>query len=697
MIILYILLAAFAAAVVVTAIELAVKLSEKSAQELPNGEENEYYAADFSGRRFEDLYLYLSGKSDVTFTEDEAFKMLLIQSEYMAHRFDCSDFRAQLLFKIYKDCREKLSERSINLIKDTFLNFKYFMDEPGDDSMCYWSENHQILFAVSEYLAGQEWQADIFVNSGMNGAEHMKKAENRIEAWISQRFNYGFSEYLSNNYLAEDISPMANFIAYCNDRSLVEKMRTVMDILWLDVALNSVNNRFVAVSSRMYGNNKAGNFYGNSIQTAMNVLWGNELAESVLEDSVLSGKEKRYIRNSVEKRPNSIVICFTDIVGKGLYVLPEAIKDIALSRESFAVKMGCGLSPDDLAAEKLVGQEPYQIMAQMGAEAFTNPQVIKNTLRYIKQNNMHTNSFVSYFKFLDLSVFKLFDFEKIAGRHNILPHGIATGRGNVYTWRTDKYSMSTNICGDVGMCSTQGHIWTANISETLCLFSTQPSGTGENRFGASPGYWIGNGRRPMSVQHENVNITIYRLPEKKRLGEAGIARMTHIYMPQDFYDEFELSGNMAFARKNGVFAAIVSDGEMKFKPYNKDAIAGLNRNLKGVTLDKEYIPQKEFDLCRFGGEYNIYITELSDCKRETFADFKNRIKSNPVKFGKGTAEYSTYFGEISASYQGDFLVNGEPAQKEFARYDCEFCKAERKAQKIFVDSGEHRLMLCLEK
>ena len=112
------------------------------------------------------------------------------------------------------------------------------------------------MFAVSEYLAGQEWPEEIFRNNGMTGKEHMHKAKIRIDAWMQQRFNFGFSEYLSNNYLAEDIAPMANYIADSDDKKSVEQMKIIMDILWLDVELNSVCNRFVATSSRMYGNNK---------------------------------------------------------------------------------------------------------------------------------------------------------------------------------------------------------------------------------------------------------------------------------------------------------------------------------------------------------------------------------------------------------------------------------------------------------
>ena len=679
-----------------TAAEIALQLLKKPAQELPDKKDHDYYSADADGRRFEDLYLFLTGKGDVSFTEEQAFRMLSAQAEYLGHRFDCSDFRAQLLFKIYKDCQETLSSRCKDHIRDTFLHFKYFMDEPGHDSMCYWSENHQILFAVSEYLAGQEWPDAVFTNNGMTGRQHRDKAEQRVRAWIRQRFDYGFSEYLSNNYLAEDLAPMANFIAYAADKPLVEDMRTVMHILWLDVALNSVNNRFVAVSSRMYGNNKAANRCGNSIQAAMNVLWGKEAAAPLLNDPELPEDEKDAIRNTLAKRPGSILICFTDLAQKGLYKLPEAIKDIALTREPFAVKMSCGLSPDDLVAEGLVGQEPHQIMAQLGAEAFTDPQVLANTLKYLKANDMLRNAFVHYFRFLDTSFLRLIDPVKFAARHELPTHGIATGRGNVYTWRTARYALSTAVFGTPGRNGAQDHEWSANIAERVALFSTHPAGNGRNRYGSSPGYWIGNGRRPMSAQHENVNITVYRLPGKKRFGEPAIARMTHLYLPWDLYDEVILEETAVFARKNGVFVSVLANGPLAYKPYDPDALTGLFKNLKRVDLSADHVPQKEFDLCRFGGTYHAYITELSDADTEDFTSFMARIKKNRLVFEGGTATYQTRCGTIAVSYGGAFTVDGAPVSLPFDRYDCKFCHAKRKTDPVFVDSGCYTLSLSLQ-
>ena len=227
----------------------------------------------------------------------------------------------------------------------------------------------------------------------------MEKAKIRIDAWMRQRFDFGFSEYLSNNYLAEDISPMANYIAYSKDEKSTEQMKIIMDTLWLDVALNSVNNRLVATSTRMYGDNKAGNFHGNRIIAAMNILWGREGSEKVLSNPYLSDREKKDIERSLSKEPSHILLCFNDIVKKGIYVLPEAIKDIALTEESFVSKMGCGLSPEDMEKEGLIGPEPHQIMAQWGAETFTNPQAIENSIKYLNDNKMYRNTFLGYFKF----------------------------------------------------------------------------------------------------------------------------------------------------------------------------------------------------------------------------------------------------------------------------------------------------------
>ncbi len=195
----------------------------------------------------------------------------------------------------------------------------------------------------------------------------------------------------------------------------------------------------------------------------------------------------------------------------------------------------------------------------------------------------------------------------------------------------------------------------------------------------------------MSVQNENVNITIYKLPKKLRFGETAVADMTHAYMPKDFYDEFELNENTVFARKNGVFVAMISDGKLAFKPFDQNSADGIH---KYKNFPDSCKLKGEFDLCRFGGDYHIYITELSDADKETYEQFKERILTNTASFSKdGRVTYKTNSGEITASYDGDFLVDGIPAEKEYSRYDSKFCKSERKAESLTINSPNHKLFL----
>jgi hypothetical protein len=83
-------------------------------------------------------------------------------------------------------------------IRQVLFNFRYWWDEPGENSMCYWSENHQILFASAEYLIGQKFPNAQFPNSGLTGTQHMEKARERIMDWLQMRWDCGFIEFYSS-------------------------------------------------------------------------------------------------------------------------------------------------------------------------------------------------------------------------------------------------------------------------------------------------------------------------------------------------------------------------------------------------------------------------------------------------------------------------------------------------------------------
>lgn len=644
------------------------------------------------------VYHFLSQKDTIPegleIDEKYIIESLSPSIEYINGRYDCADFRCQLLFRLYKDCYNDLSQKVRDLIKKTFLDFKYNMDEKGDDSMCYWSENHQLLFAVSEFLAGQEWPNEIFTNSGMTGTQHQEKALKIINIWMEQKFKYGFFEWYSNNYYAEDIAPMSNYIEYSKDAPSVERMKIIFDLLWFDVATHSVNNTFVPVSSRMYGDNKSSDLYGNRIKSAMQTIWDsvdtNKLVnkKSSIEQQIIDGGMDVATTVKLVGVDSQMMQNFISMYRKGFYKVPDIIKNIALDKQNTIIKASSGLEPEELKEENLIGNNTNQIMAQFGSETFTNCQVVQNTLDFLNKNKMFRNIFVNPFRFVNIKLLRLLKVPQLLSRKcNLMTNGIALGRGNVYCYRTKYYTLTTAMANGVDVCGAQGHIWSANISPDLAVYTTHPARDDDSKekHGASPGYWVGNGRQPMSVQDENINITIYKLPQKKRLLEFYISNITHAYMPKEKFDILEIEENYIFAKKGNVLLAMITNGKPKYRPYDSYAAALFAQHDKLVDKIEGIQLGKEFDLVMEGGQYHAYITELSDIDNENYQDFKKRIMSNKVELNAGSVKYNSRDKELFVSYDKTFKINGKEQDMEYKRFESKYATTERKSDTINIE------------
>ena len=132
------------------------------------------------------------------------------QSLYRVNeRLDCGDFVIPAFLTILYRYRDSslLTEELLQGLEDAVLNFKYWIDEPGVDIHlpCYFTENHQVLFHSIEYLAGQLYRDRIFTNNGENGEWHREHGRTYLKRWLTWRKRFGFSEWLSNGYYAEDM------------------------------------------------------------------------------------------------------------------------------------------------------------------------------------------------------------------------------------------------------------------------------------------------------------------------------------------------------------------------------------------------------------------------------------------------------------------------------------------------------------
>lgn len=175
---------------------------------------------------------------------------------FMDNRYDCADFYAVgLLALLYRyGDHPALRPADRERIENSFRHFKFWIDEPGLDAMCYFTENHQILFHVTAYLAGQRWPDQIFSNSGLSGRQQKARARSRLESWILRRLQGGFSEWDSNAYLALDTFAMLALVEFADSPRLQEMATTLLHKIFFMVASQSFRGAHGSTHGRCYVN-----------------------------------------------------------------------------------------------------------------------------------------------------------------------------------------------------------------------------------------------------------------------------------------------------------------------------------------------------------------------------------------------------------------------------------------------------------
>ena len=617
-------------------------------------------------------------------------------------REDCADFTACGMIRFYLENKHRLADENKAEIKRCLTGFKYWMDQYDGrkDSMCHWSENHQILFAVTEYLAGAEWSDATFAD-GKSGEEHVGMAKERIEAWMYQRYYYGFNEYYSNNYYPEDIAPMANFIQFAReeDSNMVARMKIVMDLIWIDIATQSykytdsegnTQYAFVSASGRMYMDNKSSDDTGNRLRPYINLVLGN--GEDYKSES---NRFFTCFRRMYEARGN----------GEPIYELPAVIKAIFDDpAEKQTVKSSSGITIAELVEDGLVGREVGQIMMQMGMEAFSNAEVIDNSISCLRRNKLFNNEFLNDFKLVNLWPLTLTN--SLGGLSALLnpsTNGKAIQRANIYTYQTPYYSMSTAQEHFAGDYADQHQISVATLAGDLTVYTAQPM-----RNSSRGQYWVGYGRLPYAVQDENVSISIYTIPEKTGMLEPHVVGYTHAYFPVGLFDEVitdYLDTGYIFGRKGDTYIMlrVLSDGEctLAFKNdmdgvSSDDIASDLSKIKDSVRELIEESGDLRYDLIAKGGDSHAWITELG-CARYngSFADFVADMLDNECSYNDMTVSYTSGEKCFDVKYSEHFMLNGTLIDTNYARYESAYVNGsvERKADVIELSFGGEALVL----
>lgn len=164
-------------------------------------------------------------------------------------RKDCSEFIAVAILRLAK--RYDLGTAAMREIRRVFLDYRFWMDEAGGDGMCFWSENHALMFYGTQLVAGGLFPGDVFTRSGRTGRQQAAIAARRCREWLDDVLENGFEEFLSANYVPVTLGALLNLIDF-GPEDIGQKAAKVLDMQFDQVALHAFDGSVIAPQGRVY-------------------------------------------------------------------------------------------------------------------------------------------------------------------------------------------------------------------------------------------------------------------------------------------------------------------------------------------------------------------------------------------------------------------------------------------------------------
>ncbi len=502
---------------------------------------------------------------------------------HIDRRRDCSDFAMhgilRLLFQ-YGDA-DAFSDELLDHATQSVLDFKYWPDEPGVDSMCTWSENHHILFSSAGYLAGQRFPDHVFTNSGWTGREQMKRHRPRVLRWLDLRFRTGFSEWLSNVYYDEDVAALANLIDFCQDEEIARRATMVLDLMLADLACNSFRGCFACTHGRSYeGHKKSAR---NEATTTLNKLC---FGTGRFRGASMSA-------TALALSPN--------------YRVPQVLVEIANSpaAEGMVNRQRMGIRLDEAARWGLGFDNVEDGMVWLSLEAYSHPRTLPLFVKMLDEFNWWDNTFFKHFKSQGAMIRDAQRRGRLAELARRYEHDLTRNlreEVNIYTYRTSDYMLSTAQDYRAGYGGDQQAIWQATLGPDAVCFTTHPVLDAT----ATPDYWSGSGTLPRAAQIENVVIVVYNAIEKPGLYVRETADFTHAWLPRDRFDEMIEHDGWIFARRgNGYLALWVS------KPSHWQTSPGENENRELIVNGRQSVWICEMGCRATDGPFVEFVERLA--------------------------------------------------------------------------------------
>ena len=523
----------------------------------------------------------------------------------------------------------------------------YWIDEPGEIKGCYITENHQILFHSAEYLVGQLYPGEIFDN-GETGEWHRQHAIPYIRRWQDWRIRFGFSEWLSQGYYAEDILGLICLVYYAQEEDIRNNARLVINQLLFDTAVNSFYGHLPTTHGRVYEPGlvepaKEG------ISPVMRLMWGEGSWD--------------YISN------------ITIMLEAFEYTCPEAIAKVGKDR--LPVMINKERMSIDVTEGKMYGADPADfdnIMLYWGIQAYSDRLTIENSAKVYYPKPHWVNNRIFAYK----ERYELCDAAGVPAPEGT-PDYTAMTKVNIYTYKTPDYILSCAQDFRAGRMGYQQHPWTASLGEKAIVFTTSPA---SEEFNARPNKLAGNLVLPRTAAHNNVVLAIYR-----NMPDFVDYLYSQCYFPQSEFEEIVEKDKCIFGRKKDAYVAVYSLNDARWEAPNP-----LYEAISTTSNPKPYIYMAP-------GHANVWAIELgSKTQNGSFEAFCARFEQAKIVGNTlGFVYNSPSQGEMKFGWTGPLTVNGEKiALGDYPRYDNPYCQAEFNSRVLDIQCGDRRVILDAE-
>ena len=551
----------------------------------------------------------------------------------LRQRQDCQDFSMVGLLRLLYRYRQSrlLTPAHWAEIEAVFLAAKYAEQDPGADSCCWYTENHQVQYVSSELLVGQLYPDRVFATTSKTGRWHRDRAQEKLRRWLDWRRRFAFSEWNSSCYYDEDAAALLNVAEYAEELELQQQARAVLEQLFFHVALNSWRGLTGGSQGRAYLEQAIA-----PDETPMAIFaqlgWGDGDVPSQLSlAAVLLSAGTVSIPNAVFRMGRN---CQTEFENRERHGL-DAEEGVAF-----------GVDPSQLSN--------YPFFAGSGLD---HHHLVAPT-RYAYHKG--TEKWPGFF--YDYEYYQRCRSQGVAVDPRALPH--ALGHADVYTFRAPEYLLGCAQDFRPGSPGYQQLIWSATLGRRAVVFTTNPAPA--NVPYGRPGPWVGNGVLPKVVQHRNVLIALHRVRPCPIYDQPPWYRedRVHAWFPRGAFDEVRECGGWCFGRKG--------DGFIGLRPLTPAIWAAPQPDLAariGSTEPYEWVVE-DLDVA--------WICELGSRRVSgSFARFVDQLVAARVSGDVDQVIFeSPSLGRIEAGWQRDFTIAGQPVViHDYPRFDNPYCQA----------------------